>query len=166
MTMMGYYKKLLREDEPMQLELQTKAVSKERPRQGRSGHMYTPERTRSFEKMIKDVAKTLNRSPYTCPVKVRILVFDPVPKSYKGNKRAAAVLGLINPPVGDLDNKVKAITDGLNGIAYVDDKQINSIDAQRAFGDGHFIFVQIARNGLSVKELERYGELRNSKGRD
>jgi len=155
---MDYYRSLLKEDKPFVLQLKNKAISKQRPRKGRSGHMFTPAETRRFEKYVAECGKTLLRSPYTCPVRVIVHIFDPVPVSYTGNKRRAAELNLINPPVGDLDNKVKAITDGLNGVAYVDDKQINKIDAGRYYAESYAIYVQITRNGLSAKELEDYGK--------
>ncbi len=152
-------------DKPMILRLLLKAVSKERPRVGAAGHIYTPPRTQKFEKYLAQAAGTLNRQPYTCPVKVTVCVTDPIPKSYKGIKRQAALLNLISPQVGDLDNKVKAITDGLNGVAYIDDKQINSLRAERIYGSEHSIYVEIKRNGLSAGELQEYGKRSNNTGR-
>ncbi len=163
--MMQFYKDIKLRDDPMILRLLLKAVSKERPRVGAAGHIYTPPKTQKFEKYIAEAAKTLMRAPYTCPVRVNIMLYEPVPKSYKGDKREAAELGLISPPVGDLDNKVKAITDGLNGIVYIDDKQINCLRAERAYGEEHSIFVQIERNGLSSGELEKYGRERSNRRR-
>lgn len=157
MSLLDLYHRLRYEDTPMVLDINNVfAVSKERPRKGRSGHMYTPKRTQKFERLIADIAKTLNRQPYTCPVKVVVEVWEPIPVSYKGAKLMAARLGLISPPRGDLDNKVKAITDGLNGVAYVDDKQINCIRADRGYGASHKIHVVVSRNGLSNGEVERY----------
>lgn len=151
-----YYFWLQEREEPMELLVKRKAQSKERPRLGRRGVVFTPERTRQFERLIAEVATTLNRTPYTCPVKFTMQVIEPIPKSYKGEKWVAAKYNLISPPVGDLDNKVKAVTDGLNGIAYVDDKQINDIRATRGYGDTYEIAVMIRRNGLSAREIELY----------
>ena len=155
-SLINFYTRLSELDVPMELRLLQKAVSKERPRAGGAGHFYTPKRTKQFEKMIATAASTLNRRPYTCPVSVRITVYDPIPKSYKHAQRLAAELNLISPLVGDLDNKVKAITDGLNGVAYIDDKQINELFSNRVYGDEHKIIVRIKRNGLSVGELEEW----------
>lgn len=155
-TLIGFYINLLAEDRPFRLSLKRKAVSKERPRTGRGGHVYTPKRTREFEQYVADAARTLLRSPYTCQVYVDIEIVEPIPKSYKGAQREAAEQWLINPPVGDLDNKVKAITDGLNGIAYLDDRQINQLTATRRYGDEHSIEVTVQRSGLSRLEVEQY----------
>jgi Holliday junction resolvase RusA-like endonuclease len=89
---------------------------------------------------------------------VTITIVEPIPKSYTGYKRKAAELNLISPPVGDLDNKIKAITDGLNGIAYIDDKQINCLAADRRYGTEHVIHVEIKRNGISMTEVDRYAQ--------
>ena len=162
--MMRYLMRLKRKEDPMIIHIYMKAVSKERPRVGRSGHIYTPPRTQKFEKTIAEAAKTLRREPYTCPVKVCVGIYEPVPKSYPKWKKLGAELGMLSPPVGDLDNKVKAITDGLNGIAYLDDRQINYIIATRTYGDEHTIHIQVERNGLSLGEVERYVKSNNVKG--
>ena len=160
-----YYRSLLLLDKPMEIRLNWKAIAKERPRLGRGGRVFTPKATREFETKMAEAGSTLLRRPYTCPVKITVRLYDPIPKSYKGMKLHAARENLINPPVGDLDNKIKAITDGLNGVAYVDDKQINKIDAERRYGNDHAIYVLLERNGLSAKELEDYGNQRDYKSR-
>lgn len=38
---------------------------------------------------------------------------------------------------GDLDNHVKAVLDALNGICFIDDRQVTEIHAQKFFGDPH-----------------------------
>lgn len=149
----GYYSKLLDDDEELRLFLDFKAVSKERPRTGKSGHVYTPQRTRAFEREVAKAAKDAGFRPFHCPVSVTITISDPIPKSYKGRKLLAAQHGYINPPVGDLDNKVKAITDALNGIAYIDDKQVNLLRSHRRYWHRHGIDIAIRRNGLSLLEV-------------
>lgn len=144
---------LNQKDTDFYMELQWKAVPKGRPRVGKNS-VYTPKRTRDFEKKVRDAAKTVKRGPFTCPVKVFVTISEPIPKSYTGMKRAAAKAELINPPVGDLDNKVKAITDALNGIAYMDDRQIVHIDAKKFFGVKPMIVVTVSRAGLSLGEVE------------
>ena len=147
------FKQLAVNDQDFFLELKWKAVPKGRPRVGRHS-VYTPKRTREFEAKVKAAAKTVDRAPYTCPVKVEVYVCEPIPQTYKGFKRAAALEGLINPPVGDLDNKVKAITDALNGKAYLDDKQIVDIRATKRFSPSASIVVIVSRAGLSLGEVQ------------
>ncbi len=141
-------------DEPITLRMLWKAQSKERPRAAKGGHFYTPPKTVKFERMVRDAAKFVDAKPYTCPVSVDVVITEPVPKSFPKWKREAAELGLLCPPVGDLDNKIKAITDALNGLAYIDDKQISHMSGVKQYGDEHYIFVRIARSGLSLAEVE------------
>lgn len=156
-----YYYKLVNSDECVELTIRQKAVSKQRPRTGKGGHFFTPKATRDFEKYVAKVAATAVARPFTCPVSVSIIIKDPIPASYKGIKRAAAELNLISPPVGDLDNKCKAITDAMNGIVYVDDRQIKQQHSTRIYGDEYLIRVTVSRAGLSPMELEKfeYGDI-------
>ena len=162
MKLWDYYDEKARPDTTFKFEITDhKAVSKERPRAARAGHHYTPQRTRKFEKLVADWAGTVQRPPFTCPVEVLVVIHEPIPKSYKGKRRLAAELNLIAPPVGDLDNKLKAITDALNGVAYIDDRQIKKIDAERRYGERHLITVIINRAGLSNQELAEFDSEHN-----
>lgn len=40
---------------------------------------------------------------------------------------------------GDLDNHVKAVLDALNGIAFVDDRQVIAVTATKNFGVPHIV---------------------------
>lgn len=163
MSLSAYYARLVQRDPyHFRLLLDRKAISKERPRMGKNS-VYTPPTTRAFEKYIKEAARTIMKPPATFPVSVTIKITDPIPKSYKGTKRLAAELGLITPPVGDLDNKVKAITDALNGVAYLDDKQICKHDDSRTYGDSYSIEVVIRRAGLSAYEIELFEKQENDR---
>jgi Holliday junction resolvase RusA-like endonuclease len=88
---------------------------------------------------------------------VDVTIVEPVPKSFSKSKTHAALAGYISPQVGDVDNKFKAITDALNGIAYIDDKQICEMRVMRRYGetDTGQIAIRIARAGLSVDEMEK-----------
>ena len=43
----------------------------------------------------------------------------------------------------DLDNLVKSVLDGLNGIAYVDDNQIIDIEARKEYGLYNSIYIEL-----------------------
>jgi crossover junction endodeoxyribonuclease RusA len=77
----------------------------------KSGHSYTPPATLAYEQEIA----LAWRGPreFAGAVKVTIAVIE--------NQRQNA---------GDLDNYVKCILDALNGVAWVDDKQVIAIDAK------------------------------------
>ena len=63
-------------------------------------------------------------APDGVPVTLRVIARRPLPKSIKGDKEPDTV----RP---DLDNIVKAVADGLNGVAYNDDSQITRISTDK-----------------------------------
>ena len=110
-------------------------VAKGRPRFGR-GRAYTPRKTRNAENRIADAAlKAMGRNPPMIgPLWIQIVFGFPVPKSFSKARRVSALAGGLNPTSKpDIDNLVKAIMDGLNGIAYFDDSQIVDIAARKWF---------------------------------
>ena len=94
--------------------------SKQRPRLGRGGRVYTPKATHRYERSVASA----------------FLVAT-------GGRRCAGYRGPVEMSIRcvyatmhrrDLDNVVKAVCDGLNGIAYADDCQVVSIRAERCQG--------------------------------
>lgn len=154
MILNDYFLHLCGTSKEIELRFNIKTVSKERPR--KSGHMYTPAKTRKFEAKVREMASTITAPPFACPVKITIRITEPVPKSYSALKRKAATLGLITPPRGDLDNKTKAVTDALNRVAYLDDVQITEQESSKCYADEHTLYVRVQRAGLSSQELEDY----------
>lgn len=62
------------------------------------------------------------------PVVLEINAYFEIPKSYTKKKRALCEQGDILPTCKpDIDNVVKAVADGLNGVAYKDDSGIVEI---------------------------------------
>ena len=111
-------------------------VGKQRPRFAR-GRTYTPQKTVTYEKQIADQARLAMGSsePLTTPVAVYIYVNMAVPNSYSKSRREACLSGLERPikKVGDLDNQIKSVLDGMNGVVYVDDCQVVSIYATKRY---------------------------------
>lgn len=106
-------------------------VPKARPRlgyRGRTAYVYTPPETREYEKIVAFVASAVCRQPLTGDVQADIvLYFNPDAKVYtKKGKRRRALLP-------DVDNCVKALLDGLNKIAYLDDKQVAELHVKRRY---------------------------------
>ncbi|TEB12152.1 Endodeoxyribonuclease RusA [Pelotomaculum sp. FP] len=104
-------------------------VPKGRPRigyRGRSVILYTPPETENYEKDVARAGKEACTSPATGTVEMEIAVyFNPQAKGYtKGGRRRPGTLP-------DLDNCVKSIVDGLNKVAYVDERQVTRILAER-----------------------------------
>ena len=79
------------------------------------------------------------------PLKSQIDVFMTIPKSFSKKKSEQAVKGNIRPTVKpDCDNIAKNINDALNGIVYLDDKQIVSLVVNKFYSDNEFVRVKIA----------------------
>ena len=135
-----------------------KALSKGRPRAGKAGHFYTPKRTREFEAAIRDVAEMTVNEIALCPLKLTVSITHSVPVSWPKWKANAASAGLYSPTQGDLDNKTKAISDALNGIAYLDDCQICDLASSMHYGAEEFIAVRVERAGYSLAEIKQHGD--------
>lgn len=102
-------------------------TGKGRPRFTRSGHAYTPEKTKDYEQLVR--ATFISSYPKAIPledaVRVDIAAYYEIPKSYSKKKQQECLYGHIqvqNKP--DCDNIAKIILDSLNGYAYIDDKQV------------------------------------------
>jgi Holliday junction resolvase RusA-like endonuclease len=143
-------------------------VSKERPRFNKTtGKAYTAAGTRAFEEKVRAFAANKFKSPMQGSLKCTIYVYDQMP-NYMVNDpllKAAALAKIIRPERGDLDNKVKAVTDALNGVAYYDDKQISEHDDKRFYTDASaYIAVSLELVGLTkVQVLEIKRQLQNDR---
>jgi len=89
---------------------------KERPRKAKTGHFYTPQNTREFERDVKFLAKQFYKGHKMLhgPLDIEVVFCVKKPKKPKYSY----------PKRGDLDNYVKSFLDSLNGIIYEDDSQV------------------------------------------
>jgi crossover junction endodeoxyribonuclease RusA len=81
----------------------------------RHGNTYTPAATRAYEQHVKWSALEAGIEKIDGPVSMTLEIFWP-------DRRRR-----------DLDNAAKAITDALNGIAYIDDSQIVELILRKRF---------------------------------
>lgn len=86
---------------------------KRRPRFARNGHAYVDGKTKDEQSRI---AKSYTGPKIDGPVSLYVAVTKPAPKGVR------KVIPFTSKP--DLDNVLKAVMDGLNGIAYDDDRQV------------------------------------------
>ena len=111
---------------------------KGRPRFTKSGHAYTPEKTRKYETWVQACATEAmgGVAPVTGPVGVTIKAFFSIPKSYPKARKERIALGLELPTKKpDIDNLVKSVCDGMNKIVYEDDAQVVSVQAHKSYGN-------------------------------
>jgi Holliday junction resolvase RusA-like endonuclease len=158
-----FYDNLKRIDTPVRFVAGIRAVPKGRPRFSK-GHAFTPAATREFEAQIRELGKKImgHRLPYACPVLISVEILEKVPASRSAFEKELALAGMTVPLRGDLDNRVKAVTDALNGIVYYDDVQIADTIASKRYGSGDFITVKIERVGLSGLEIDRLKKLKKA----
>lgn len=128
-----------------------KPQPKQRPRfNTRTGTAYTPRETQLYETEVKYYF--LRDNPRARKLEgalaVRIDAYFEPPKATAKAVREKMYLGKIRPAKKpDADNIIKAICDGLNGIAYVDDGQIVSVSCRKLYGDVARCEVEISDEG-------------------
>lgn len=103
-------------------------TGKARPRFARRGKkvvVFTPEATANFETLVKwSFANEVKlEAPFDGQVEIEVYSYFAKPKSWSKKKMSTVPA----PPVlvkPDVDNLLKAVLDGLSGVAYLDDRQV------------------------------------------
>jgi Holliday junction resolvase RusA-like endonuclease len=114
-------------------------VGKQRARYARRGNFvqaYTPEKTRTYETLIRDSAiEAMGSSePLETPVNLYLYIRVPIPKSYSKKKVEDCLNGLDKPiRKPDASNILKSVEDGMNGIVYKDDSQIVNLHVTKVY---------------------------------
>ena len=128
------------EVKPLRFVIPGEPRGKGRPRFGRSragfAVAYTDAKTATYENLVRLAAREAGVTPIEGPLFVQVNAFFTVPQSWSKKRRASALDGAEAPSRFDVDNIAKAVLDGLNGVAFADDKQIVTLLASKAFG--HF----------------------------
>ena len=105
-------------------------VGKGRPKFARRGNFvttYTPEKTASYENLVKVKAQEAmsGRPMIEGPVAVQIALHVTPPASWSQKKQLSALAREIRPTTKpDMDNVIKGIFDAMNEIVWRDDKQV------------------------------------------
>lgn len=94
---------------------------------GGFSRMATPQKTVAYEGLVAMAAMQAlhGRPQFEGPVDVTLQIRFPVPASWSQKKQRMALAGEIRPTTKpDVDNVVKAIFDGCNGVLWRDDVQV------------------------------------------
>lgn len=125
---------------------------KARPRfSQKSGTVYTPAKTAKYEKLIRKafLAAGGEAIPSDCYVGITVDAYFQIPKSYTKGKRLACQHNINRPDKKpDIDNILKIVLDGLNGVAYADDKQVIEVRCRK------FYSVSSGYLKISVSEIK------------
>lgn len=114
-------------------------VGKQRARYVKRGNFvstYTPEKTRTYEALIKEASREAMGStePLETPVSLYLYIRVPIPKSHSKKKVEACLNGLDQPiKKPDASNILKSVEDGMNGIVYKDDSQIINLHVTKVY---------------------------------
>jgi len=115
-------------------------VGKGRPKFARRGNFvtaYTPEKTASYENLVKlhAHAAMVGRPLFDGPVAVEMHLFVTPPASWSKKKQLSAISGDLWPTSKpDIDNVAKGIFDACNNIVWGDDKQVVTLSATKCYG--------------------------------
>jgi Holliday junction resolvase RusA-like endonuclease len=122
---------------------------KGRPRIGKVGdhaRMFTPQKTLAYEGLIAHAASQAmqGRVPIEGPVAVTVDMRLQVPVSWSKRKQAQALAGDVWPTTKpDKDNVLKALFDGLNGVAWRDDVQVVDLVSRKRYAATPGLYVEI-----------------------
>ncbi len=116
-------------------------VGKGRPKFARRGNFvttYTPEKTASYENLVKIRASEAmqDRQIIEGPVKVHLWLWVTPPASWSQKKQRAALANEILPASKpDVDNVIKGIFDACNEIIWRDDKQVVELTVRKRYAE-------------------------------
>lgn len=111
---------------------------KDRPRFTKTGRIFTPKQTIDYENKVK--ACYMTEYPYGVafpeqPVEMVLNIYIQVPRSFSKKKRDHMICFEYPTRKPDVDNQLKAVADALNGVAYMDDKQVVSVTVRKFWAD-------------------------------
>ena len=133
-------------------------MAKARPRAsvvGGHAKVYTPAKTANYEAKVALAFKQAyqNAEPISNPISVHLYFWFSLNKgdynskgelNEKGRRKLHGSIKHTKKP--DIDNVVKTVLDGLNGIAFVDDSSICEIYARKYYGREPYVYVRISED--------------------
>lgn len=116
------------------IEINTRPVPKQRPRLSKFS-VYTPKKTLDYEKLIAYEWKRRYKDLILKGAVKLDLLF-----CFKKAKTCKKTLHTQRP---DIDNLEKAVLDGLNKVAFVDDCQVVELNSKKVFSDTDKIVITV-----------------------
>ncbi|MFG0353549.1 RusA family crossover junction endodeoxyribonuclease [Pseudomonas sp. zbq_5] len=108
--------------------------------------MHPTDRTIAYEGLIAMAGAQAmgDRSLLECPVMVEMRIVLAIPQSMSKKRKAMAIAGELFPTKKpDMDNVIKAIYDGLNGVVWKDDVQVVDAFVRKRYGEVPGVHVRI-----------------------
>lgn len=137
--------------DPVTVVLSGNPQGKGRARAYRVGNFikhYTPEKTRTYEGMIRTAAMDVmgDRPPISDAIEFDLCAVFSIPQSWPDKKQLRAMSGELKPTKKpDADNILKTWADAMNGVVFVDDCQIVKATLRKCYGDRPGVTVTVRR---------------------
>jgi len=121
---------------------------------------YTPDETANYEKAVQlhgaVALKAAGLGRFEGAVLLRLEISVPVPASWPRSRQQMALGGQLLPTIKpDGDNVIKAVCDGLNGVAWDDDVQVTDYQVSRRYAAVPGVRVHVSAVGPGF----RYGRI-------
>jgi len=114
-----------------------KIQPKQRPRVTRYG-TYTPKPTLDYEAIVRYSYLAVSKHCFVDkPIQLTVKAYFHLPQRTTNQEYDYCMKNI------DLDNVIKIVCDGLNGIAYTDDKQIVSLIATKQWAKEEYLEIEI-----------------------
>lgn len=98
----------------------------------------------SYKRVIAWEAKQHVKTPLDGAISVKLGFVYPIPERWSKAKKAQAMNNELLPKVKpDIDNVIKGVFDALNGVAWVDDNRVVSVEAYKRYGERAQISITI-----------------------
>ena len=132
----------------MRFTIPGKPQGKARPRFNTyTGRTYTPSKTGAYEKFIALCYRQAGGKLLDGAIRIDIKAYYPIAKSHTKKNKAATESGEIKATIKlDIDNVAKAVLDGLNGIAFDDDKQVVRLEVSKRYDHEARVEVEVKEN--------------------
>lgn len=140
----------------LQFVIPGQPVAKARPKAARRGNfisMYTPQKTVNYEGLVAHSAHAAmqGRNLINGAVSVELDIRLGIPQSWSKKKKQAAAEGLIAATKKpDIDNTIKSIFDGMNGVVFKDDVQIIQTSQRKRYSETPGVVVIVRELDLQV----------------
>ncbi len=128
--------------------LDVKPFPKQRPRVGKFGNVYTPDKTVICEKEIAALIKSfMNRNCIkmtASPVCVKLVFNYSYPSKLNSSQKVLKDIGMLYKRTRpDLDNLCKLVMDAMNNLVFEDDSQVCKLICEKRYSDVEGISIQV-----------------------
>lgn len=114
-------------------------VPQGRPRFSRQGgfvRTHNPPKSDKYKKLVMGCAARVAGEPLQGALEIEIEFYMPIRKSWSKSKKESCLSGKEKPTNKfDIDNLLKAVLDGCNGLLWIDDGQIVDVKARKSYSE-------------------------------